>query len=628
MSLKRLIFILAIPLSITDPAQAQDHCTAGGFKYSGVDELRVREWRLDPEDPHFPETADPRLATLFQRDSFGIAFSGGGTRAASAALGELRALKVLGWLEQARYITAVSGGAWAAVPFTFLPSHFTDGQFLGPYIPPSELDEKLVRSASRGSFAQAIATAPIPGLYLSRVLWRYDETYSRAIGKKILRDFDLYQGEDSTRDCEGPPRFFAAHAAQRDRLISNAKTRRPIYDRWKCLCSPSQHADDQLCADEFLLPAADRPFLIAGATFLEKKRRVDASHFHPVELTPLYSGIRKSFEFEHKGRTFTFGGGFIESVAYDSISRTPLPGTNEVDVCFKRPWPSPYRYRFTLADMMGSTGAAPVAIFRGLGIDTLGFPEFYHRPIGTDGVTAKAAEFAHGDGEHIDNLGLLPLLARKVQKILVFSNTQTEFKVAPDGELTMSSDIRCYFTPDPDSTDDLCAEKKRGALPIFAPQGLREIQKTFLDQHSRDEPLVHCGVFEVEQALHGIQVYKPQICWFHLAGSEAWSDRIQNDGKSTSRLLRKLKNERGQFKNFPHFRTIGERWWKLRLIDMSTEQVNALSHLTAWEVLTQAKTIGDSLGLSLSQTNGSYPDPEKRHEIPASQPMATSDDPP
>lgn len=603
--------IVVLLAATAGPLHAGDRCTAGGFEYASVDVLRVREWRLDPKEPQFPEMTDPALAELQRRDAFGIAFSGGGTRAASAALGELRALEVLGWLDRARYVTAVSGGAWAAVPFTFLPDRFTDGQFLGSYIPPAELDEKLLRHAPESSFARAIASTLLPGLYLSRILWRFDETYSRAIGKKILRDFDLYQGEDSTRGCKGPARFLAAHERQRDRLIEHAVARRPAGSgRWKCLC-PEGSANDRLCPDEFLLPAAGRPFLIAGATFLEKKRRVKPEHFHPVELTPLYAGIRRTFDVEHKGKRLSFGGGFIETLAYDSISRTPLHG-GEIRACFKRSWPSRYRYRFTLSDMMGSSGAAPVAIFRGLGIDTLGFPEFYHRPVSGERETARAHEFAHGDGEHIDNLGLLPLLARGVEKILVFSNTQMAFAVANDGELRMSSDIRCYFTPDPSSTDDPCAEKKRGALPIFAHQGLRKIQKTFVDQAARGEPLVHCGVFEVEQPLYGIKTYAPRICWFHLAGNRAWADSIEEGG--TSRLIRKLKAGSGQFKNFPHFRTIGERWWKLRLIDMSTEQVNALAHLTAWQVLQQASIIGNAL--DLPPAGGSYPSPEERHDLP------------
>ena len=49
----------------------------------------------------------------------GIAFSGGGTRSASATVGQLRGLEQNGWLSRVRYMTAVSGGSWAAVPYTY-----------------------------------------------------------------------------------------------------------------------------------------------------------------------------------------------------------------------------------------------------------------------------------------------------------------------------------------------------------------------------------------------------------------------------------------------------------------------------------------------------------------------------
>ncbi len=65
----------------------------------------------------------------------GLCFSGGGTRSMLATTGQLRALKALGLLEKARMTASVSGGAWAHVPFTFLPPERSDDELLGVLVP-------------------------------------------------------------------------------------------------------------------------------------------------------------------------------------------------------------------------------------------------------------------------------------------------------------------------------------------------------------------------------------------------------------------------------------------------------------------------------------------------------------
>lgn len=61
----------------------------------------------------------------------GVCLSGGGSRAASASMGELRGLRSLGLLDQVSALSTVSGGSWAGVPFTYLPSSISDEEFLG-----------------------------------------------------------------------------------------------------------------------------------------------------------------------------------------------------------------------------------------------------------------------------------------------------------------------------------------------------------------------------------------------------------------------------------------------------------------------------------------------------------------
>ena len=47
------------------------------------------------------------------RNTVGVCFSGGGSRALSATMGQLRGLRALGVLDDVLFISSVSGGTWA-----------------------------------------------------------------------------------------------------------------------------------------------------------------------------------------------------------------------------------------------------------------------------------------------------------------------------------------------------------------------------------------------------------------------------------------------------------------------------------------------------------------------------------
>ena len=81
-------------------------------------------------------------------------------------------------------------------------------------------------------------------------------------------------------------------------------------------------------------------------------------------------------------------------------------------------------------------------------------------------------------------------------------------------------------------------------------------------------------------------------------------------------LIRKLTAGKRPYEHFPHYKTFAERWWKLRIIDLNEQQVNALAHLTAWQVLRGAEKIGTSLGLP-APSGAAYPDPDRAHDVPA-----------
>src|ERR1041384_3445948 len=147
------VIVAIIALLMTTHA-APDRC---------IDCLRAQYCAIAPDDwtksgpPSFPESRT--MST--QHEDFGIAFSGGGTRSASASIGELRGLKKNGWLDKVRYVAAVSGGSWAAIPFTYWPdaTHARRGE---PH-DPTQLTYQDVLDVANGRLAAIVAQSQIVG---------------------------------------------------------------------------------------------------------------------------------------------------------------------------------------------------------------------------------------------------------------------------------------------------------------------------------------------------------------------------------------------------------------------------------------------------------------------------------
>ena len=102
----RLLPLLLVPLLAPPPSAAS------------APHVSARAWQgFEPTGAlSFPELALPEV---HEKANAGIAFSGGGVRAYSVTLGYLRGLLDIGVLQRVRYVSAVSGGAWASSVFSY-----------------------------------------------------------------------------------------------------------------------------------------------------------------------------------------------------------------------------------------------------------------------------------------------------------------------------------------------------------------------------------------------------------------------------------------------------------------------------------------------------------------------------
>jgi hypothetical protein len=310
------------------------------------------------------------------------------------------------------------------------------------------------------------------------------------------------------------------------------------------------------------------------------------------------------------------GGGYVETFAYDSDLQRREPSATRVEIEIET-----VKNRFTLADMIATSGAAPVAVtgrLGRLGALVFGFPQFSHWPVIESRSWARldsGDELNHGDGGLLDNLGVMPLLARGVRNIIVFINTETRFAMLGNGEWRIYDDVTNLFQGD--SSDS----PLNRVVFEDGPARLAELARAYQVLQSQGRPLVHCASYRVRpNPIYNIFTsYEPNICWVYLDRSRAWLETLDRNGATEGSMLAHLLVPDDIFQNIPHYRTFFEnlevrrllesaangqidksdfiarfRAFKdedLRIIKLYPEQVVGLSQLTAWTVCESAQVL-------------------------------------
>ncbi|MBN1532815.1 MAG: patatin-like phospholipase family protein [Spirochaetes bacterium] len=513
-----------------------------------IDRMKyVRARVYDTRDPSFgfPEL---QLDGVKKRPNCGVAFSGGGTRSASLTLGQLRGLHALGVLEKFRYLSAVSGGAWTAIPYTFLDPAISDDLFLGACVKPEDLRRDGLREAPEPSMARAISRSSILGNLTPDAL-AGDESYAHLIANIFLKPFGLASEQ----------RFFTWDAACRERILAQ---------------------NLNLRKEDFHLanPGANRPFLIAGGIIIRPGFvRI------PFDMTPLYAGVCPVFRKAGANGRFDIGGTYIEPHGFDSDSPESIDPEGNAYVRLGRP-----KHMFTLSDVAGTTGAAPAEYAERFGLGWAGFPEFKYWCLPPRPSAVKAKEYDFGDGGILENLGIMPLLKRKVERIIVFVNGETELLVDRyTSAVTISDSIPALFKP----LKNHYGEKKFDTNVVFAGQEKEYMELVYALKVKLDAglPPVVTGEYEVTPQPHyGIPGGgRVKVMWVYNGRVRGWTERLPADLRFAV--------ARGDYgARFPNYRTFMENF--PAVIDLKPEQVNLLAHLSSYNVMESASEIREFVG--------------------------------
>ena len=219
----------------------------------------------------------------------GVCLSGGGSRALTAGMGQLRALNKLtangqSLLAQAKALSTVSGGSWLGVPFIYLPpGSSSDAAYLGPWIEDqSTLTPAILAQLPAGNAGVPISSplfAPellaVQALLLHAVLRvPPDMLWQTIIGLNILADYGLYAPTTHLTPTDTFS-FNAAVVASQITNLNPALAGEPI----------------DLYADARDPTRTHRPFLVCNSAMFLKEPNTALELLAPVQITPFITGI-------------------------------------------------------------------------------------------------------------------------------------------------------------------------------------------------------------------------------------------------------------------------------------------------------------------------------------------------
>jgi len=511
--------------------------------------LESRVWPNTDSGLVFPECQDGRPST-------GVCFSGGGTRSYAATIGQLRGLAEIGLLERIGYVSAVSGGAWAATAHAYYagPGQ-TNDEILGAVIRPEELDAAALSRLSESELGIAATRdfrQTLMSLHQSPAV-AADRIWVQAVGETFLSPFGLFEADR--------PQAFTLDSVSSEEIRIRNPAIGPLHEVRK---------------------GREAPYLITHATLNWPSDSDTAARKVGFEYSPLYCGSPVLHHLESNGQSVSVGGGLVESCAFGcEPPLAPIDADGRITVEQTQP--------FTLADVIGATSA-----FRTADRENRFYPHAQCWPVTTD--AGPGGRYLFSDGGDLENFGIISLLRRKVRSIVVFVNT-----VWP---LSLTVDPNAGWPVDPAAEarvmDPFIAPLFGAPNPSF-PNNRVFVEGDFLLLHRTLQEAKRRRSVVAATMTHQVQEntwwgiaggWDVRVCWVYNERVPEWEARLPLE---TQRCIQGSLSaeDSGFLDNFPHYRTQGQN--PGALIRLTPTQVNLLSHLGCWAVMRQTDQLNDLL---------------------------------
>ncbi len=525
--------------------------------------------------PRSASHSDQVLDEQSSRRDVGVCFSGGGSRALSATMGQLRGLSHsidsagTPWIDRVGTISCVSGGCWASSLYTYLPDSITYEAFLNSPAEPSQLSWEGSNVASNLSYLPSYNLGEVPtrlgweallkqvqsfrdaGFNDSHQWWR------AAIGNLVFRPFGLY---DTDPGCN-PKKYYGFQPYDFQRTIGPFN------------------------------PLTENDFFFARNPW--PRLTMNAAMFYPdwagqKELVPFFSTMEHAgvlAEFPQDGQSGpTIGGGTVQPFALGS-SFASKDANGRVQVNQSRP--------FSLVDMAAMSSSAFAAEFENrYALGDL-VPQYDLWPVYDGGSAGQQYDFA--DGGNIENSGLANLLATtRLKKIVVFINSSeaVEHKWSTSEYTQVPATIPPLFGYQPIAGvfDDDGYRPYAGATNPASPlmqhnkvfpesrfqellDGLKNASNNFQDSAIFFQPKLSVQI----NKWYGIsETREVDVLWVCNNRVNAWEDQITDQPIRNALFLRDVPDS--SLWNFPYYGTLTQ-------LHLSAQQVNMLAHLSCWNVM-------------------------------------------
>jgi len=492
-------------------------------------------WNIHNKDFVYPESQIP---IFNEKEDIGIALPGGGIRACAYSLGVLRALHKLNVLQKAKYLTSVSGSSWLNVIYSYQNIN-TNEEFLGEYIPPTELTySKLSKIPTTSEFANVLHNFTI-----------IPDIFNSFIVTKIVSVFEYYiKLNDKTDDilsrCFGEA-FFSKYKLNDFITVPTFKD--------KSKYKPVQQ----------LRP--DVPFSIILGTALIQDTEIQS----PIEFTPLYYGIN-TVNPDIKG-----SGIYVEPTGFLTFTKT--------DVKVDKP-------EYTFDTTVKACTNNVISILKASSISSnyepllIGLPNSLYDFFEFPQMNYFDQDIILADGVVIgDNSGLTSLLKRRVKNIILVCT----FNSSDDSSLDNK-----YFVEN--NTDIISMFKDLNPRQLFKSSYYSDLMVSFNKLIDNKKPLiVKMDIEVISNTKYDIIIkdnenYTPTVTFIHPSRNE-WLDLIPKDSKQyidsdTSTLKSKLSYlsaTNSTFINYP--------FTSFFHLNMSVEYIVAMSQNASYDVISNSK---------------------------------------
>jgi len=567
----------------------------------------------------------------------GLCLSGGGSRALSCALGQLSALNAMvnpktgqTVLQQTPYLSAVSGGSWASVLYTFLPQTInnqpvTDADFLIQPVAPGQLTKGLPSNNSAGnvSYMNPYCMGTVPQQFNPQVIgaflytlyeWGFFGNSSRwpwfwiaGVGELILKPFGLYNAfYNPNNNFPEPANFFSLSTAE---VANNITPNNPT-----------------LTANQFYLTRPGRPSLIVNTNILQNYLSVLSPQV-PVQAMPIFTAVPGQ---SPDGKII--GGGGVESFAFTSKLNSGGVPNKTASVSIAR--------RYSLCDIAGCSSAffaeyllqyinaeinTLVAAVKQYLINTLGLsptlagiiatalefvvdafldagsaqliPQYNYWQLSEVGQSNPPnVTYGFSDGGDFDNSGILGVLAQtNVNRILSFTNTEIPISTDPTtGEILLDSGLALLF-----GYQDTLVNGKWTSFGGMSPSQPMSYVQVFSDSGGAFAALrqglydASCGgtstlgtapaaflqtLTTVDNPVAGIAGNRQvTVLWVYNNRVNQWQNAIVDQNLKNDLTAGQAAQPTGPLMNFPNYFTGLQ-------VYLDVEAVNMLAQLSAWNV--------------------------------------------